>query len=118
MDPGLIALLILGGIPSATLAGVGVDMTVRGVRKRHRVRRLAKLEATTPWMQYTDIAPDTGEYVVGIVRKSVAYGEVQTYGHFILKRLPPETSPLDVALAENEAMDRAVNYNGGEGRRT
>lgn len=117
MDPGLIALLIFGGIPSATLTGVGLDSAVRAVSKRHRERHLAQLEATTPWIAYSSVN-DKGEYLVGIVRKAAAYGQVRTYGHFLLSTLPPETSPLDVALALNEAMDRAVGYNGGEGRST
>lgn len=115
IDPGVIAAVIFGGIPTATIGWFGGTRAVRGVVGWHRARHLAQLEAKTPWRAYKEIA-DGGEYVIALVRKAGAYGEIHTYAHNVWRRLPPETSRLDADVALWEAIGIATETNEREGR--
>ena len=112
MDPGSIAALIFIGIPTATIGLVGGSRAVRGVVGWRHARRVAQLEARTPWTVYREHRED-GSVAISIQRKS----DYALYEREQVRVLPPGTPTLEIDVARWETKAIAAQRNEEEGRR-
>lgn len=103
IDPGVIAAVIFGGIPTATIGWFGGTRAVRGVVGWHRARQI---EAAR-WTAHKEIAED-GTIFVSVQRKA---GKMLIQRRSVGAPLAPDTDDLEVDVRVWEAQRRAGLYN-------
>jgi hypothetical protein len=60
-------LMLIVGIAAVLAAGWGIVRLIRRLSAKAHAHHVAKLEATTPWTEFTDVADD-GTCVIGVHR--------------------------------------------------
>ena len=104
-------LMLIVAIAAVLAAGWGgVRLSRRLVATAH-ARHIAKLETTTPWTEFTDVADD-GTCIIGVHRAA----ENKEWRRVVLFQVPVAATALDIELKVSEARDRAAVLNGMDRR--